>query len=91
MHKRLHIYYSGTVQGVGFRFTAEALANNLGISGWTKNLSDGRVEVLAEGEEGDLISFVSKMKNGPMKHYITSAEIEWAESKDEFDAFRVKF
>jgi acylphosphatase len=91
MKKRLHIYYSGTVQGVGFRFTAEAVANELGLGGWVKNLRDGRVEVLCEGEEAALISFINKMKNGPMKHYITSAEIEWGESINQFENFAVRF
>ena len=46
-----HIIYSGTVQGVGFRYTVRTYAKNLHLSGWVKNLPDGRVEILAEGEE----------------------------------------
>ncbi len=79
------------MQGVGFRFTAEALANDLGIGGWTKNLRDGRVEVLCEGDEVDLASFINKMKNGPMRHYISAADIEWEDAKDEFKDFTVRF
>ncbi len=59
MRKRIHVYYSGMVQGVGFRFTAEKLAKGLGLAGWVKNLRDGRVEVLCEGEEADLVSFIN--------------------------------
>ena len=91
MRKRLHIYYSGMVQGVGFRFTAERAANSLGLAGWVKNLRDGRVEVLCEGEEAALVSFINKIKNGVVKEYITSADIEWEEPRNEFEDFAVRF
>ena len=45
-----HIYYSGTVQGVGFRFFVYRSAQGLGLSGWVRNLGDGRVEIRVEGE-----------------------------------------
>ena len=91
MKKRVHVYYSGMVQGVGFRFTAERIAGSLGLCGWVKNLFDGRVEVIAEGEEAELIDFLNKMKNGPMKHYITGADIAWQEATEEFTDFSVRF
>jgi len=47
MAKRAHVYYSGSVQGVGFRFTAEDLARQNNLTGWVKNLADGRVEIVA--------------------------------------------
>ena len=49
--KLIHIYYSGTVQGIGFRYTVERLTSELGICGWVRNLPDGRVEMEAEGTE----------------------------------------
>ena len=91
MKKRLHIYYSGTVQGIGFRFTAERVAINLGLRGWVRNLFDGRVEVVSEGEESDLVDFLNKIKNGPMKHYITGAQVTWQEATGEFTDFTVRF
>ncbi|MDD5680665.1 MAG: acylphosphatase [Candidatus Omnitrophica bacterium] len=91
MKKRVHIYYSGMVQGVGFRFTAEEMANTLGLTGWAKNLPDGKVEVLCEGEKADLVSFIDKMKSGSMRDYIRSADVEWGESRNEFENFTVLF
>ena len=89
--KRLHVYYSGMVQGVGFRFTAERLANHLGLSGWVKNLRDGRVELVCEGEESKLSELLNKIKNGPLKSYISEQDVEWGRATDEFSAFEIGF
>ena len=89
--KRLHLFYSGRVQGVGFRFTAETLALSGGLGGWVRNLSDGRVEVVCEGEEEQLVRFLEKMKDGPMKPYIRSVESDWSEATGEFNDFTIRF
>ncbi len=47
MKKQVHVYYSGSVQGVGFRFTARSIAEELGVLGWAKNLRDARVEMVS--------------------------------------------
>lgn len=91
MKKRLHIYYSGSVQGVGFRFTAERVALALGLTGWVKNLNDGRVEVVCEGDEAALIDFINKIKNGPMRNYITGAKVSWHEPTGEYKHFGIEF
>lgn len=57
--QQLHIFYSGEVQGVGFRIAAKRIADSLGIVGWVRNLPDGRVELVIQGEKENL----SKMKN----------------------------
>lgn len=91
MEKRVHVYYSGMVQGVGFRFTAERVALSLSLTGWAKNLRDERVEVLLEGDEANLVDFLNKMKNGSMKQYITGAKVAWEEATGEFDDFEIRF
>lgn len=91
MKKRVHIYYSGVVQGVGFRFTVEDIARQSDITGWVKNLPDGKVEVLAEGEERLLIRFLDKIKNGPLKHYIRNIETAYSEATGEFKGFGIRF
>ena len=65
MKKRLHIYYTGRVQGVGFRFTTEDIASELGVCGWVKNLGDGRVEVVVEAEE-ELLKEMNALNIGPI-------------------------
>ena len=89
--KRVRVYYSGSVQGVGFRFTAERVANQLDLVGWVKNLVDGGVEVVCEGEESKLREFLDKIKNGPLKHYIRNADVSWSEATEEFKAFEIRF
>jgi acylphosphatase len=56
---------SGRVQGVGFRFFAEAAGIRAGLDGWVRNLPDGRVEVFAQGEAGSLESFERQIRKGP--------------------------
>ena len=53
MPSRLHVYYSGHVQGVGFRYSAKQLSLEFDVTGWVKNLPDGRVEMVIEGERGE--------------------------------------
>ncbi|MDP8253908.1 MAG: acylphosphatase [Candidatus Kaelpia aquatica] len=92
MVKRIQIYYSGRVQGVGFRFTVERIALDMrDIVGWVKNLPDGRVEVVAEAEEDDLKVFLGNIRNGIMKSYIKREDIIWAIPEGGLDDFIIKF
>ena len=88
--KRVHVYYSGSVQGVGFRYTAQALAVPLGIAGWVRNLGDGRVEFVGEGSQPALDEFLRKM-NDVLARYIRDADAEWSEATGEFGGFGIKF
>lgn len=92
MLKRVHIYYSGRVQGVGFRFTIERIALDMGgITGWVRNLPDGRVEIVAEGEEARIKEFLDRIREGIMKRYIKREDILWEVYKGEFDDFEIRF
>ena len=88
--KRLHIFYSGSVQGVGFRYTAERLAASLGLTGWVKNLPDGRVEIVCEGSELDVEAFMVKISD-VFKIYIRSIDVDRSEATGEFETFEVIF
>ena len=90
MKKQVHAYYSGGVQGIGFRFTAERLAEELGIFGWVSNLGDGRVELVAEAAEDTLKDFLSQI-SGIFSRYIQDADVEWVPATGEFKDFGVKF
>lgn len=88
--KQVHVFYSGSVQGVGFRFTAEAVARDLGVVGWVRNCRDGKVEVLAEGEEPALKEFLEKVAQ-EMSSYIRDVEISWKQPTGEFNDFGIGF
>jgi len=88
MEQQVQVYYSGRVQGVGFRYTTVDLAEDLGVSGWVKNLSDGRVEILAEAEEDTLKIFLDKIRNG-FSAYIRDTQIDWKPATGEFSDFTI--
>lgn len=88
--KCLHIYFEGRVQGVGFRYTCRYLANSHNIKGWVMNLPDGRVELLAQGEEEDLNAFIRDLKN-EFLNYITNIKIEELTSQSHLKRFEIKF
>jgi len=90
MKKRIHVYYLGRVQGVGFRFITEDLAGKFGVTGWVKNLADARVELVAEAEESVLQDFLSSIRKY-FRGYIRDEDIEWQESTGEFREFGIRF
>ena len=91
MKKRVHAYYSGRVQGVGFRLTAEETAQALHVVGWIKNLRDGRVELIAEAEEATLERFLDAICQGPMKNFIQRVELSWGSASETFDEFEIRY
>ena len=89
--KRVHVFYAGRVQGVGFRITAEETARSLGVVGWVKNLRDGRVELIAEADQATLERFLEEIRSGPMKNFITQVEISWSSATETFDEFEIRY
>ena len=89
--KRVHVFYSGRVQGVGFRMTAEDTARQFGVVGWVKNLHDGRVEVLAEAEEAVLEPFLQAIRTGPMKNFIQQIDVVWGQASETFTDFEIRY
>ena len=78
--ERLTLLVSGQVQGVGFRAFVKRTALDLGLSGYAENLSDGRVEVVAEGEKSNLEYLLVKLKNGPAHAAVDNLDIGWSAS-----------
>jgi acylphosphatase len=91
MRKRIHVFYSGHVQGVGFRVTAEETATQLDVVGWVQNLRDGRVELLAEADEKTLIRFLKEIRVGPMRNFIKQVDVTWDDPSDSFDHFEIRY
>ena len=90
MKKRIHIYYQGTVQGVGFRFTAERIATELGVTGWVRNLPNGQVELVAEGEQERLSELLLRIREN-MQGHISRDIVEDEAYKGKYSDFSIRF
>lgn len=89
MKKIVHVFYSGRVQGVCFRATTKQMADGFGVKGWVRNLSDGRVELVASQEQRVLNVFLEKVRIF-FKGYIRDENIELSDPSEDFDDFQVK-
>jgi len=89
--RRVKVYYTGYVQGVGFRWYCQKIAKKLGLVGWVKNLSDGNVEILVEGEDSTIKDFLSQLKSGYLGRNISNIEIFEEKYSGEFNDFDIKF
>jgi acylphosphatase len=89
MQARARILIAGLVQGVFFRREITDLARRLGITGWVRNLPDGRVEAVGEGERKQLDALVRFCNVGPGGAIVRGVEVEWSEYKGEFRGFRI--
>ena len=85
---RKTIHFSGHVQGVGFRYTTQAIARDFDLKGYVKNLSDGRVKLEVEGEESEIDRFVERIRDH-MGGYIRHVNTATAPATGEFTDFRV--
>ncbi|MFH0737172.1 MAG: acylphosphatase [Candidatus Micrarchaeota archaeon] len=89
MNARLRLIIHGDVQGVFFRAGAETEAKRLGLVGWVKNLPDGSVETMAEGERNALLRFLDWCSHGPAGASVSAVEKEWLKTQEGFKDFRI--
>ncbi|MCM8766647.1 MAG: acylphosphatase [Candidatus Omnitrophica bacterium] len=89
--KRYHLYIEGIVQGVGFRWYAQRIGKKTGVNGWVKNLFDGRVEIVVEGDEERLERFLQELKEGYLGENIRKIEKFEEEYTGEFKSFEIRF
>lgn len=88
--KQVHLLISGFVQGVGFREHVRRDARKFGVMGWAKNLPDGRVEIVAQGDTETLEKFIKICKRGPFLSEVKDLSIEWQEPQEKFESFERK-
>ena len=88
---RLHVLIEGLVQGVGFRHAAYLQGTSLELTGWVRNLADGRVEATLEGPEPVLEDMLAWCHQGPYLSRVTKVEAKWGTATGEFDSFRIAF
>ena len=87
---RARVVFTGTVQGVGFRYTARGIAASYAVTGYVRNESDGSVTLVAEGEHDEVKAFIAAV-SGRMDRYIQEASVTWSSATGEFDSFGVGF
>lgn len=88
--KAIHAYFAGVVQGVGFRFTARHLAQRYSLGGWVRNCSDGRVELIAFGDELKVEAFI-KALNSAFEGHISEQIVEACEAPSDCENFEIRF
>jgi len=81
---RVHVLVSGRVQGVFFRQNTKQQAQRLGVKGWVRNLPNGRVEAVFEGEESIVKAIVEYCRHGPSYARVENIEVNYENYKDEF-------
>ncbi len=79
------------MQGVGFRWQAREAAQQLGLNGWVRNLADGRVELVAEGEDDLLEELMHRISTGPLSSYITDYNKRDDPYRGDFSSFDILF
>jgi acylphosphatase len=88
---RAHVIVMGKVQGVFYRAETASKAKQLNVTGWVRNLPDGRVEAVFEGEEINVRKIIDFCKRGPPNAYVVNVDVRRQEWKGEFDGFRVRY
>jgi len=89
--KRVHVFVSGWVQGVFFRAETRDLARQLGLTGWVRNLWDGRVEAVFEGEDWAIEQLAAWCRRGPRGAQVDNVEIIYEDYMGEYDSFSVVY
>ena len=87
--RRLCVFYTGRVQGVGFRYTAKTVAMGFELTGQVRNLPDGRVELVAEGERAELEAFRLAILDAGLAGLIRDEQVTWCDAKNEFRGFEI--
>jgi acylphosphatase len=88
---QLHVVVSGSVQGVFFRGHTRKAAQNLGLMGWVRNLRDGRVEIVAEGEIEKLRELLQWCHQGPRQARVDTIDVTWEKATGKFDRFEIRY
>jgi acylphosphatase len=89
-NERLHIWVTGRVQGVGFRAFVAYAAQNLGLTGWARNVGYDQVEAIAEGQRADLEEFARIVRAGPRFSRVDESHLDWLPARGEFHDFDVR-
>ena len=87
---RAHLLISGTVQGVGYRWSCQRAAKGIGVTGWVRNLPDGRVEAVAQGTKEQVEQFIRWCYRGPEEARVTDIAVTSGEAAEEVQDFGIR-
>ncbi len=88
--QRREVFYRGRVQGVGFRYTARSIARRYDVTGFVRNLADGRVQLVAEGAADEVERFLKDVQQ-TMDRYIADVQVRVGRPTSEFNDFSIRF
>ena len=88
--ERAIAFFSGHVQGIGFRYTCRSLAKGFSVTGYVKNLADGRVELAAEGERTEIEGFLRAIEESDLKPFIRECAVDWQPSTGGWRDFHIE-
>lgn len=88
---RAHLFIDGRVQGVFYRAFTREVALALGLRGWVRNLRDGRVEAVFEGEEGNIRKAIARCSTGPPGARVSNIDVQWEKYTGEEDGFHIRY
>lgn len=86
---RAHVFISGRVQGVNFRYATKTMADVLGLTGWVRDLLDGRVEAIFEGEEDAVRQAIHWCRAGTSSALVDHVEVTYENVTEDFDRFHI--
>ncbi|MFH1454391.1 MAG: acylphosphatase [Armatimonadota bacterium] len=89
--RQIHLIINGDVQGVGYRYFARSVASKYNLTGYVKNLNDGTVEAVIEGEEDNVNKAIDELRQGPPGAYVTSVDMQWKAPTSFYNSFSIKF
>jgi acylphosphatase len=87
--QRMQVLYTGRVQGVGFRYTTKTLACGFEVTGTVRNLSDGRVELIVEGDRPELEEFRRAVQDSEVGRFVRQEDVSWHPATNEFRGFEI--
>lgn len=89
--KQLHAIVKGKVQGVWFRAWTQDMARDMGLKGWVRNLPEGHVETVAQGDQETLERFLESLHDGPPLARVAEIDTNWTAADEKFTNFSVKY
>ena len=87
--ERMTVFYTGHVQGVGFRYSVKSVSAGFEVSGTVRNLTDGRVELVAEGAHDELEAFRAGIRDSGLAGFIRNENVLWGDAKNDVRGFEI--